>query len=142
MSRYYQVIVTRPLNINPSGTSLSFMPGETHQLTEELGKVVFADGSPYQQFFNLVEIVPPYEQEKEEGFTDKDLEASDTPLLNSLSLINDPLVITNDEDKDEETETKLSEEQDALKTIGTQDLTQEKVKPVVNDKQKNANSKK
>jgi len=82
MSRYYQVIAAKPLNMNPAGTVLRFMPGETHRLEEYLGQMIFAPNSPYAEYFRLVEIVPPYpvEEVKAESIEDT-LKASDVGVM-------------------------------------------------------------
>lgn len=83
MSRYYQVIVAKPLNLNPAGTVMRFMPGETHRLEEYLGEMIFAENSPYGDYFRLVEIVPPYPAKEEpQGESVQDvLKASDVGVL-------------------------------------------------------------
>ena len=85
--RYYQVIVKKPINMNPTGKVYSFMPGETHRLPEHIGKVIFTENSPYTEYFNLVEIYPPLEAVNAEYVTiDEVLKGSDTPALNDLSV--------------------------------------------------------
>lgn len=98
MERYYQVIIKAPININPGDKVYKFMPGESHSLPEHLGKEIFKDGSPYLEYFSLIEINPPLETlETKEPPIEQLLKASDSPALNTLSTVDKVAVNTLDQ---------------------------------------------
>jgi hypothetical protein len=101
MERYYQVIIKAPININPGDKVYKFMPGESHSLPEHLGKEIFKDGSPYQAYFSLVDIVPPLNVIDKGPSIQELFKASDAPALNTLSTLSASAPVEKEEVKEE-----------------------------------------